>query len=117
MPAKLHSKTVTINGTTSAAFTILGEFALVGLVFPAGWTTANLTFQVSHDEITDAGAIPAGATYTDLYDDSGNAVTVTGAAASRTVTLGWNVYMPGTSFKIISSASQTSQTIRILFRA
>lgn len=49
---------------------------LAGIVMPAAWTAANLTFQVSED----------GVTYNDLYDQDGTEINVT-AAASRHIIL------------------------------
>jgi hypothetical protein len=48
------------------------EKVLCGIVMPAAWTAAPLTFQASPDD---------GATWYDLRDDAGNEITVTGAAA------------------------------------
>lgn len=50
--------------------------ALVGIVMPSGWTTANLTFQGSADN----------ATYNDIYDENGSEVVIV-AAASRFITI------------------------------
>jgi hypothetical protein len=46
---------------------------LVGVVIPAAWSAANLTFQ---------GAAAPGGTFQDVYDDAGTEYVVT-AAASR----------------------------------
>lgn len=50
----------------------LDDKTLVGIVMPAAWTAANLTFQVSSD----------GVTYNDLYDNVGIEKNII-AAASR----------------------------------
>lgn len=55
----------------------LGGLRLFGIVMPASWTAAALTFQVSFDE---------GASWSNLYDASGSEVSVT-VAASRAITL------------------------------
>jgi hypothetical protein len=52
--------------TLSAVSDLMGA-RLVAVVMPSTWVSANLTFQASWD----------GASYADLYDDSGNEVTVT----------------------------------------
>ena len=49
---------------------------LSAIIMPAAWTTADLTFQGSHD----------GVTYYDIYDEYGSEVTVS-AAASRHIVL------------------------------
>lgn len=48
----------------------------VGIQMPAVWTTANLTFQGSSDNVT----------FGDVYDENGSEVVIT-AAASRFITL------------------------------
>jgi hypothetical protein len=52
-----------------------GGSTLAGILMPAVWSAAVLTFQVSNS---------LGGTYQDLYDDQGNEVTVQ-AAASRAI--------------------------------
>lgn len=69
------SATIASGQSLSGAVNLAG-CRLVGLVMPAAWTAASLTFQVSHD----------GTTYNDLYDDAGNEYTVV-AAASRYIGL------------------------------
>jgi hypothetical protein len=55
----------------------LGNIDLVGIVSPAAWTAAALTFQASHD----------GVTFANLYDSDGAEITIASgsipAAASR----------------------------------
>lgn len=65
------------NGTSLSNAQRFDGTTLVGIVMPSSWTAANLTFQVSHD---------SGTTWNNLYDQSGNEVTVT-AAVSRFITL------------------------------
>lgn len=48
----------------------LGEKTLVGIVIPAGWTAASITFQATPDDMN----------FYELYDGAGNEVTLTGAA-------------------------------------
>ena len=62
--------------TTISTAIDLGEFTAFGITIPAGWTTANLTFQVSNDNVT----------WYDMYDSFGSEYTVT-AAASRAILL------------------------------
>jgi hypothetical protein len=50
--------------------------AILGLIVPAGWTTANFTFQGSHDKES----------WYNIYDDDGTEVTVV-AAASRAISV------------------------------
>jgi hypothetical protein len=60
------------NGASLSAAADLGQKTLVGIEMPAGWTAANLTFQVSDDNVT----------YNDIYDNAGIELTMI-AAASR----------------------------------
>jgi hypothetical protein len=64
------------NGAALSGAIDLDGYTLCGIQMPSAWTTANLTFQVSAD----------GATYADVYSDSGGEYTVT-AAASRYIVL------------------------------
>lgn len=67
------TKTVTILINESLSDEIdLEGFGLFAIEMPAAWTAANLTFQV---------ATASGGTFQDLYDDGGNEVVVTAAAA------------------------------------
>lgn len=72
--------TVTIaNGASLSGGVDLGTGRLVGIIMPASWTTAALTFQANAD---------GGATYYDLYDDATErTISSTGAAVSRFLAL------------------------------
>ena len=74
--ASTLTATIAINASLSGEVD-LGSYRLAGIVMPAAWTAANLTFQV---------ASATGGTFQDLYDDGGNEVTVT-AAVSRSLGL------------------------------
>ncbi len=68
--------TATIAQTESLSGVVdLGGHALVGIIMPAAWTAAALTFQASN---------ASGGTYANVYDDSAVEVTVQ-AAASRAI--------------------------------
>jgi tryptophanyl-tRNA synthetase len=64
---------VTIPSGTAimAAGVNLGGATLIGIVLPAAWTAANLTFTASVDD----------STYNEVTDSAGTAVSVTAAAA------------------------------------
>lgn len=65
------------NGATGLSAAIsLGNNRLARIDMPATWVAANLTFQVSADDVT----------YTNLYDSLGTEYTVI-AAASRSILL------------------------------
>jgi hypothetical protein len=61
------------NGQALSGALNLGGLRLFGIVMPAAWTAANLTFQMSYD---------GGTTWVDVYDTTGSEVTTT-AAVSR----------------------------------
>jgi hypothetical protein len=63
--------TIALNGSLSGAVRLAGML-LVGLVMPAAWDAANLTFQGSIDNVT----------FNNVYDDAGTEKTAV-AAASR----------------------------------
>lgn len=64
----------TIADTASLSGAVdLGGYSLVGLVTPAGWATAVITFQVSVDN----------ATWLEYEDVNGTAVTIPSTAASK----------------------------------
>lgn len=76
MPQKRTvTATIALNASLSGAVH-LGSGVLTGIVMPAAWTAAGLTFQVSAD----------GTTYNNLYDEFGGEVAVT-VDASRFVRL------------------------------
>lgn len=77
---QLTTKTVTIaNGQSLSDAADLGTGRLVGIIMPAEWTTAALTFQANAD---------AGATVYDVYDDATErTITSAGATASRFLAL------------------------------
>ncbi len=59
--------TVTIaNGASLSSGALVGDAVLCGIQYPAAWTAAALTFQISLD----------GETWKDLYDDAGAEVTI-----------------------------------------
>ena len=69
--AYIDFQTATIaSGTSLSAEVPLGQKTLVGIVLPAAWTSASLTFQATPDDIN----------FSELYDGAGNAVTLTAAA-------------------------------------
>lgn len=72
-----NQRSVTIpNGAAITGDIDLGSETLAGIVVPASWTAANLTFQASAD----------GVTYSNLFDGFGVEVTAS-AAASRFIAL------------------------------
>lgn len=77
MPAELQYKTVTIaSGASLSPEVGMDGYHLIGIVMPAAWTAAAITFQGAAD----------GATYNSVYDNNGTEVTVQ-ASASRHIQL------------------------------
>lgn len=70
-PVGRETDTVTIaNGTSLSPAIDLAGHVLLGIVIPAAWTAANVTFQVSAD----------GVTYGNYFDSTGTEITVIAAA-------------------------------------
>ncbi len=65
------------NGQSISGAANLGGLRLFGIVMPAAWTAASITFQMSAD---------GGSTWNNVYDQNGNEVTVT-AGSSRFIAL------------------------------
>jgi hypothetical protein len=93
--ASKHTVTIT-NGTSLSTVAHVGEETLVGIILPAGWDVAALTFQVSNDNVT----------FYNLYDKDAE-VTVTSAAGSRSVALDPVKTFPYPYLKIRSGTSGT----------
>lgn len=72
------------------------DWPAIGLIMPAAWTAADLTFQVSID----------GTNYYNLYDDGGNEVLVD-AAVDRYVALPPTLFAGVLQFKVRSGTSGT----------
>lgn len=69
--AYIDFQTATIGiGTSLSAEVALGEKTLVGIVMPAGWDAAGLTFQATPDDVN----------FSELQDGTGAAVGFTVAA-------------------------------------
>lgn len=91
----LYSETATIaiNQSLSAAIDLKGR-PLVGILMPASWTTARLSFQVSLD----------GSTYVDLYNTQGDEF-ISEASTSRFIAMTQFEFLPVRYVKIRSGTS------------
>lgn len=95
----------------SDPYTSLGNLAVYGVIMPAAWTAANLTFQLSND----------GTNYFDVYDANGAEVVVN-ADASRFILVPPSLFLSGAKLKVRSgySAAAVAQgadrTITLLAR-
>lgn len=100
------------NGTSLSATVDIGGTTLAGIVMPAAWDAANLTFQASHD----------GTSFNNLYDALGGEKTVT-AAASRFIALDPADFAGVRYLKLRSGTSGTpvnqtvNRTVTLLSRA
>lgn len=72
MMAPVPVSPVILSGTSLSGAINLKTGRMFGIVMPAGWDAAVMTFQVSYD---------AGTTYNNLYDSTGTEVSYTVAAA------------------------------------
>ncbi len=68
----LTAATIAASASLSDAVRLPPGHVLVGIVMPATWTAADLTFQFSADNVT----------YQNAYDAAGTELTVTGTAAA-----------------------------------
>ncbi len=66
-----HAPVIIANGQSLSGVVQIAGKLLVGIIMPAAWDAANLTFQVSRDDVT----------YNNKYDDAGVEKTITAAAA------------------------------------
>ena len=114
MPVEtLKSTAVTIaNGASlSGALEMTNGNYMCGIIMPAAWTAADLTFEASHDDIT----------YNDLYDQDGVEVSAS-ADVDRYIILNPNKFWgikyikvrSGTSASAVNQAAERS--IILLFR-
>ena len=93
--------TIAASGSLSGAVHLPNGHALVGILMPAAWDTAALTFQVSLD----------GTTFQNAYVAAGTEVSVT-AAAATTIALDPATWLHARYLKVRSgtAASAVNQT-------
>jgi hypothetical protein len=99
------------NGQSLSGALNLGGLRLFGIVMPAAWTAAGLTFRMSPD---------GGASWSDLYDDAGVEFIVS-AAASRFIMLDpagfsalpWLQARSGTSVAPVAQGADRSLTLML----
>lgn len=113
MASQLYTTQVTIPaaGSITAAPIGVDNVCLVGIVMPAGWTAAALTFQGSAD----------GSAFANMYDNNGAEVTIQ-AAASRYIVVPPLSLVGLKSINVRSGTSGTpvtqgsAQTMTFVFR-
>jgi len=98
----VENVTIAASGSLSGGANLNGRdnapagLRVCGIVMPAAWTAASMTFEVSMD----------GVTYQDLYDADGNEMTFTVAAAT-TLTLDPAIFAAMPYVKVRSGVSAT----------
>ena len=101
------------NGQSLSGALSLGGLRLFGIVMPAAWTAANLTFQMSPD---------GGTTWVNMYDTNGTELTAT-AAVSRFIAFDPTNFASIQSIKVRSGTSGTpvnqgqDSTLQLILRA
>ena len=93
--------TITSGGTLSNPLLIDGPDRM-SILIQTGATSASLTFQASHD----------GARFYELIDQAGAAVTVTGAASARCISLSQGHLTQNVKFMKIRSGTAGTGTIQ-----
>lgn len=95
----INQTSVTIaSGASLSAAVAFGDHVPIGIVMPAAWTAASLTFQISAD---------GGTTFVGLYDTSGNEVTYT-VSTDRYIPLDPNVWIGINHIKIRSGTAASA---------
>jgi hypothetical protein len=94
----IRTGTVTIANAASLsdACQCPGQRLLCGVRVPSGWTTAAVSFQVSHD---------GGTTYSVLWSDSGAEYSIAAVTASLYVAVDPTLFLGATHVKIQSGTS------------
>lgn len=107
-PVKAQTVTIPINTATSGVID-KGAHAFLALLMPSALTGTAMTFTASHDNTT----------YVAVYDDSGNAVSIT-IAASRWIAMSPTVMAklaPFRYLKLVSGSNEAAaRTIEVVSR-
>lgn len=112
LPGRTVSSATIANGENLSGAVDLGDKTMTGIVMPAAWTAAVLTFAVSAD----------GVTYNPLYDEDGSEVTET-VAASRAIRLdpaqwaGWRYVKIRSGTAAAPVAQGAERIVQIVSRA
>lgn len=108
-----YAEATIASGASVSGTVNIGQRMLIGLVMPAAWTTANLTFQ---------HALSSSGTFLDAYNQFGAEVLIP-ASASRYITLRPQDFAGWQSLRIRSGTSATpvnqgaARVIGLIFRA
>jgi hypothetical protein len=94
-----HVQVTIPNGASLSNGVLVGDNVMCGILMPAAWDAANLTFQISFDD---------GATWNNLYDNGGNEITETPTApAGKYLALDPSQYAGIAAVKIRSGTQGT----------
>lgn len=103
---KVFDTTIPAAGTTSAEVD-LDSFDLVGVIVPAVWTAADLTFQVKAGDEA----------FADLYSSAGVAITAS-VAAEKYHALDPVLFAGADEVRVVSSETQAAdRVIKLVLRA
>jgi hypothetical protein len=95
MPTDIYTPTDNIPaGQALGSGVQLSMMTLCGIIMPATWTAASLTFQACVD----------GASWEELYDNAGNEITIT-VAASRYIIIPPTLLLPMPYLKVRSGTA------------
>lgn len=98
---RIQAFAFTGGGTTSAAVK-MDENVITGFFFDASWSTGDVTFSVSPDNVT----------FYPVFDSDGNAVQLTSCEASTYVAINpGEMAWAGMYLKLVSSVAQTATAI------
>ncbi len=93
MPFPITVKPVMIaNGTAVSTIAYIGDGDFIGLVMPAGWDAAGITFQggvaLPNTPVAQSPATETGPpVFANLFNQGGNEVTITSPAAGEQITI------------------------------
>lgn len=73
--ATIQSTVTILNGQSLSPEVLIGNATLVGIIMPAAWTAAGLSFQAAEKPTADSG------TYGNVFDSSGVELTIPASAS------------------------------------
>jgi hypothetical protein len=97
--AKYIPVQIPAGATGLSALVPLGKGVPVGILIPAGWLAGNLTFRAMVDDVI--------ANASDIYDASGNELTITVGGASRYIAIDPTYFVGFSSILIRSGTTGT----------
>jgi hypothetical protein len=92
-----YTNVAILNAASLSAAVPVGKAIPIGILIPAAWTTANITFQASVDDTN----------FVDVYNDIGTELSVTVGGAARFIALDQTYFLGFSSIKIRSGTTGT----------